>query len=190
MPEVSEKKSPETFQTEKTISRREALKRIALGVPMIVTLPSCGGNRQNIQSASSRAPKDLRKGFTGIQYVLLESNLIDLKKQGIEERLIKKLQPLQGKWFPREQFAVKIEKLIGKADFEAYFPIIINVAHHKRFNKGEECGRYLSCGGITYTGDCCDDRIERYTSYTSSTILNYTSRYKSLIRYPSYNSLT
>ena len=52
---------------------------IALGVPIIATLPSCGGNRQNIQSAG---------GFTGIQYVLLESNLIDLKKQGIKGGLI------------------------------------------------------------------------------------------------------
>ena len=124
---------------------------------MIATLPSCGGNRQNITSG---------EGFTGIQYVLLESNLIDLRKQGIPEGLIKKLQPLQGKWFPKELFAVQIERLIGKADFEAYFPIIINVAHHKRFNKGRECGQYLSCAGMTYTGDCCDDRIDRY-KYTS-----------------------
>jgi hypothetical protein len=161
MSEASEKKSSETLQKEKTISRREALKRIALGIPVMATLPSCSGDGQNIKSG---------EGFTGIQYVLLEQNLIDLKKQGIEEKIIEKLYPLRGEWFPKEKFAVKIEKLIGKANFEVYFPIIINVAHQKRFNKGKECGRYLSCSGITYTGDCCDDRIDRhkYTSYYAS----------------------
>ena len=98
MSQVSKNKSTETFQKGRTISRREALKRIAFGVPIIVTL----GTRQNINA----------EGFTGIQYVLLESNLIDLKKQGAPEGLIKKLQPLQGEWFPKEKFAVEIEKRI------------------------------------------------------------------------------
>ncbi len=131
---------------------------------MIAILPSCGGNRQNIKSV---------EGFTGTQCLL--SGLIDLQKAGIPEGLIKKLQPLVGKWLPEGKFALEVERLIGTADYEAYFPIIINVAHRRRFNKGRECGRYLSCAGITYTGDCCDDRIEHkyislYTSYTSTSL--------------------
>lgn len=171
MPEVSEKKSPETLQKTKTISRREALKRIALGVPMIAIIPSCSGTRQNINSGSSSFRYNSFGGYTRIQYALLESDLIDLKKQGIEEGLINKLQPLTGKWFPKEKFTIEVEKLIGKADLEVYLPIIINVAYHARFNKGRECGKYMSCFGITVTGDCCDDRIEpKYTRYTSTSL--------------------
>jgi hypothetical protein len=150
MPQVPKKKSTETFQEEKTISRREALKRIALGVPMIATLPSCGGNRQNIRSV---------KGSTKTQYELVESSLKWLKRLGAPEELIKKLQPLQGKPLPLDQFAIEIERLIGKADFETYFPIIIEVVHHRGFNRGVECNQYLSCMGSTYTGDCCDNLI-------------------------------
>lgn len=181
MPEVP--KSPKNLQTRKPISRREALKRIALAGPMIAILSSCGGTRQNINSGSSSVgyyasytsfrgytsyTSSGGKGYTGTQYVLLESDLIVLKKQGIEEGLIKKLHPMTGKWFPKEEFAAEIEKLIGKSDSEVHFPIIINVAHHKRFNKGTECGSYMSCAGLTATGDCCDDRIiNRYISYSS-----------------------
>jgi hypothetical protein len=169
---VSEKKPPEKLQTGKTISRREALQRIFLAAPMIAILSSCGGTRQNINSGSSSVGY-YTSGYTGIQYVLLESDLIDLKKQGIEKGLVKKLHPLIGKWFPKEEFAVEIEKLIGKADSEVYFPIIINVAHHARFNRGRECGIYMSCAGMTATGDCCDDPTPNPNYSSTSSYYSY-----------------
>jgi hypothetical protein len=47
MPDVSGKKSLKTLPAGQTISRREALKRIALAGPAIAILSSCGGNKQN-----------------------------------------------------------------------------------------------------------------------------------------------